>query len=251
MAEPHNDVSVRDNIPNRPLLGTASAYILALVDEGLLALWSDAFRTAEMEVVACRFQEQLLSQANQGSFDAILIDVEWSESCSVSLVQTLRERGISTPIVLLTARNSLEQRLLGFEFGADDCLSRPIVVGELAARLKVHMNRAAGQQIRFLRAADLTLDLANHEARRGDRILHLTSKEFALLEFLMRSQGRVLTRQQISHRIWRTAADQQSNLVDVTVGRLRRKVDGGETVRLIETERGAGYRMRVERMVLG
>lgn len=177
-------------------------------------------------------------------FDAIVLDIMLPGRDGLSLLRNLRERGMSVPVILLTARGELNERLEGLRLGADDYLTKPFYVEELAVRLETVRRRAAGLPTSLLECGDLTVNLLTREVTRGERRIELTAREFALLERLIRSPGRVFTRSQILEHVWESHFDPGSNLVDVYVQRLRRKIDGEGDAHLIETIRGVGYRMR-------
>jgi DNA-binding response OmpR family regulator len=151
---------------------------------------------------------------------------------------------MGVPVILLTARSELNERLEGLNLGADDYLTKPFYIDELVARLQAVVRRAAGTPQSLLAIEDLTVNLLTREVKRGGRKIELTPREFALLEQLVRSPGRVFTRPQICEQVWSYDFDPGSNLVDVYVQRLRRKVDGDAPVKLIETIRGVGYRLK-------
>lgn len=177
-------------------------------------------------------------------YDVLVLDIMLPGRDGLSILKNLRARGIDVPVLLLTARSELNERLEGLNLGADDYLTKPFFVEELAARLLALGRRAAGQSRSLLQVADLTLNLLTREVRRGERSVELTNREFVLLERLMQSPGRVFTRSQILEQVWESHFDPGSNLVDVYVQRLRKKVDGEAEERLIETIRGVGYRIR-------
>ena len=147
------------------------------------------------------------------------------------------------PVVLLTARSELNERLEGLNLGADDYLTKPFYIQELIARIHAVFRRACGATQSILSVADLTCNLLTREVTRAGRKIELTTREFALLEHLMRSPGRVLTRAQICEQVWNYHFDPETNLVDVYVQRLRKRVDGEAELKLIETVRGVGYRI--------
>jgi DNA-binding response OmpR family regulator len=178
------------------------------------------------------------------SYDALVLDIMLPGRDGLSILRNLRERGLGVPVILLTARSELNERLEGLNLGADDYLTKPFFVEELIARLQVVTRRAAGVPQSVLTAGDLTVNLLTREVRRGDRKLELTAREFALLEQLIRAPGRVFTRVQIWEQVWGYNFDPGTNVVDVYVQRLRRKVDGDAPVKLIETLRGVGYRLK-------
>jgi DNA-binding response OmpR family regulator len=153
---------------------------------------------------------------------------------------------MAVPVILLTARGELNERLEGLNLGADDYLTKPFYIEELIARLHVVTRRASGASQSILAVADLTINLLTREVSRGKRHIELTAREFELLEHLARSPGRVLTRPQICERVWNYDFDPGTNLVEVYIQRLRKKLEAGSEKKLIETIRGVGYRMKTE-----
>jgi DNA-binding response OmpR family regulator len=176
-------------------------------------------------------------------YDALVLDIMLPGRDGLSILRNLRERKIGVPIILLTARGELNERLEGLNLGADDYLTKPFFIEELIARLHVVTRRAAGAHQSILATADLTMNLLTREVCRAGRKIELTVREFALLESLMRSPGRVLTRAQICEQVWDYNFDPGTNLVEVYIQRLRKKVDEGASRKLIETIRGVGYRI--------
>lgn len=176
-------------------------------------------------------------------FDALVLDIMLPGRDGLSILRNLRERKMGVPVILLTARSELNERLEGLNLGADDYLTKPFFIEELIARLHVVTRRASGTAQSVLKVADLTMNLLTREVRRGSTPIELTSREFALLERLMRSPGRVFTRTQICEQVWNYDFDTGTNLVDVYIQRLRKKIDGAFPVKLIETVRGVGYRV--------
>ena len=180
-----------------------------------------------------------LIQAHQ--YDLLILDVMLPGANGWSIISQLRASGNATPVLFLTARDSTEDLVKGLELGADDYLVKPFVYAELLARVRALGRRGNNQQPDAVRVADLELDFHRHKALRGRRVLDLTPKEFLLLELLMRRCGEVLSRTLIASQIWDINFDSDTNLVDVSVGRLRRKVDGESDLKLIHTVRGIGY----------
>ncbi len=176
-------------------------------------------------------------------YDALVLDIMLPGRDGLSILRNLRERKIGVLIILLTARGELNERLEGLNLGADDYLTKPFFIEELIARLHVVTRRAAGAHQSILATADLTMNLLTREVCRAGRKIELTVREFALLESLMRSPGRVLTRAQICEQVWDYNFDPGTNLVEVYIQRLRKKVDEGASRKLIETIRGVGYRI--------
>jgi two-component system OmpR family response regulator len=177
-------------------------------------------------------------------YDVVVLDIMLPGRDGLSILRNLRERGMDVPVLLLTARSELNERLEGLNLGADDYLTKPFYVEELSARIQALGRRGSGSPRSLLKVADLSLNLLTREVLRGDTRIELTNREFVLLESLMRSPGRVFTRAQILDQVWSSDFDPGSNLVDVYVQRLRKKVDGDSADRLIETVRGVGYRVR-------
>jgi two-component system, OmpR family, response regulator len=182
--------------------------------------------------------------ATSRPYDVLVLDIMLPGRDGLSILKGLRQRGMATPVLLLTARSELNERLEGLNLGADDYLSKPFFIEELIARIHAVVRRAAGTPQSVLQVADLTLNLLTREVTRGGRAIELTAREFTLLEHLMRSPGRVFTRTQICEQVWSYHFDPETNLVDVYVQRLRKKVDAEADLKLIETVRGVGYRMR-------
>jgi DNA-binding response OmpR family regulator len=177
-------------------------------------------------------------------YDAVVLDIMLPGRDGLSILRNLRERRLAVPVILLTARSELNERLEGLNLGADDYLTKPFFIEELIARLHVVTRRASGASQSILTVADLAVNLLTREVRRGGRHIELTAREFELLEQLARSPGRVLTRPQICERVWNYDFDPGTNLVEVYIQRLRKKVDGEGDAKLIETIRGVGYRMK-------
>ncbi len=176
-------------------------------------------------------------------YDAVVLDIMLPGKDGLSILRNLRERKMAVPVILLTARSELNERLEGLNLGADDYLTKPFFIEELIARLHVVTRRASGASQSILTVADLTINLLTREVTRGSRKIDLTSREFSLLEHLARSPGRVLTRAQICEQVWSYDFDPGTNLVEVYIQRLRKKVDAPGEDKLIETVRGVGYRI--------
>jgi DNA-binding response OmpR family regulator len=177
-------------------------------------------------------------------YDAVVLDIMLPGRDGLSILRNLRERKLSVPVILLTARSELNERLEGLNLGADDYLTKPFFIEELIARLHVVTRRASGASQSILAVADLRVNLLTREVTRAGRKIDLTAREFELLEHFARSPGRVLTRPQICERVWNYDFDPGTNLVEVYIQRLRKKVDGESDMKLIETIRGVGYRMK-------
>jgi two-component system, OmpR family, copper resistance phosphate regulon response regulator CusR len=177
------------------------------------------------------------------TYDAVVLDVRLPDADGFELCRSLRAMGSDARVLMATARDAVEDRVLGLDLGADDYLVKPYAMAELAARVRALLRRPAQTVGTVLRVHDLTLDVATRIARRGPRVIELTTKEFAVLEVLMRNVGAVLTRDAISARAWDDNYDPFSNVIDVYIGRLRRKIDATGEEPLLFTVRGAGYRL--------
>jgi two-component system OmpR family response regulator len=181
--------------------------------------------------------------ATTRSYDALILDIMLPGRDGLGILKSLRDRRMPVPVLLLTARGELNDRVEGLNLGADDYLTKPFYMEELIARLHVVTRRATGVGSSLLTVADLTINLLTREVNRGGRVIELTAREFQLLEHLARMPGRVLTRAQICERVWDYHFDPGTNLVDVYIQRLRRKIDAEGEPKLIETLRGVGYRL--------
>jgi DNA-binding response OmpR family regulator len=187
---------------------------------------------------------EALHLATSERFDAIVLDVMLPGRDGLSVLRQLREQRHTVPVILLTARDALAERVEGLNLGADDYLAKPFSMDELIARLRAVRRRLTGEGLNLQQCEDLTLNLNTREVRRAGQKIELTVREFSLLEYLMRSPGRVLTRTQICEQVWDYHFDPGTNVVDVCIQRLRRKVDDAHEVKLIQTVRGVGYTLK-------
>lgn len=185
-------------------------------------------------------------KALEGVHDALIVDLGLPDMDGLNLIARCRAQGSAAPVLILSARRSVDERVKGLEQGGDDYLTKPFALAELLARLRNLLRRASSphNDPARLEAADLHLDLVRHEARRGDHLLQLTAQEFSLLEYLCRNAGRVVTRTMILDHVWRMRIDTATNVVDVHIYRLRGKVDADGRMPLIHTIRGVGYMLK-------
>jgi len=192
--------------------------------------------------VDCCFNgEEALDYLRFADYDAIILDIMMPKMSGLELLAKLRAQKNMVPVLLLTAKDGVNDRVTGLNAGADDYLIKPFSLDELIARLRAITRRKSGVVVNVLTAADLCINLNNHTVTRGDREITLSSKEFSILELLVRNKGNVLTREKIEEHIWNYDYEGGSNVIDVYISYLRKKVDGNEEKKLIHTIRGFGY----------
>lgn len=186
-----------------------------------------------------------LNLALSDTYDVVVLDVMLPGIDGLEICRQMRAEHLMTPVLMLTARGAIEDRVTGLNVGADDYLTKPFAMEELLARINALLRRRDRRfdETHLLTVGDLTLDLVRHEARRAGRVIELTAKEFALLEYLMRHPGQVLTRTQIVDTVWRYDLEALSNVVDIYIHYLRDKIDQGFAHPLIKTVRGVGYKI--------
>lgn len=216
--------------------------ILLVEDEARLASAVERYlRESAFAVDVAGTGKDAMFLANVNPYDAIVLDIGIPEPDGFEVLRRLRERGNAARVLILTARDGVEDRIHGLEVGADDYLVKPFALGELRARLRALLRRGESLTPDVLRVADLELDGNAQKAVRGGRAIPLTAKEYALLEYLVRNEGKVVGRAEISDKVWDERYDPASNLIEVYINRLRRKVDAEGSPPLIHTRRGAGY----------
>jgi two-component system, OmpR family, response regulator len=184
------------------------------------------------------------SYALEHEYDVIILDIMLPGKDGLAILKGLRQQGRNAPVILLTARNELDDRLAGLNLGADDYLSKPFFVEELVARIYAVLRRFSGERQNFLQVGDLNLDRITREVTCSGQTVELTAREFNLLEYLMRSPGRVFTRTQILEHVWGYDFNPNTNVVDVCIQRIRKKIESLADQSLIESVRGVGYRFR-------
>jgi DNA-binding response OmpR family regulator len=220
--------------------------VLVVEDEPRVASFIKRGLEAERYEVEVATDGQLAMQmVDEAHYDLIVLDVLLPKANGIDVCRHVRGSGVSCPILMLTARDEVTDKVAGLGAGADDYVTKPFAFEELLARLKALLRRGRDVTVDpILQVADLVLDPHRHEVRRGGRLVHLTPKEFALLEYLMQRAGRVVSRTLIEERVWGYRHDPMTNVVNVYIRRLRRKIDHGEPRRLIHTVRGLGYVVR-------
>ncbi len=197
-------------------------------------------------VDACHDGDEGYDLAAGESYDVILLDIMLPGRDGLSILRALREEKNTVPVILLTARSGLDERVEGLNLGADDYLPKPFFMEELIARIIAVSRRASGDQLSVMHHGNIVLNLITREVKRDEEVLELTSREFNLLELLMRSPGRVYSRTQLLEHVWGYDFDPQTNVVDVYIRRVRGKIDSPDTPSLIETVRGVGYRFKAD-----
>ena len=219
--------------------------VLVVEDEKKTASFvRKALQAEGFAVDVCHDGNEALAAASATSFDGIVLDIMLPGRDGLSVLRQLRERKNATPVLLLSARGELNERVEGLNTGADDYLPKPFELVELIARVHALTRRSGENKSTLLRLADLTLDTVTHRARRGETDIELTTREYRLLEFLMRSTGRICGRMSIIEKVWDYDFDPGTNLVDVYIKRLREKIDSDFEPKLLHTVRGIGYVMK-------
>jgi DNA-binding response OmpR family regulator len=219
--------------------------VLVVEDEKKTASFiRKALQAEGFAVDVCHDGDEAWTAARMTPFDAIVLDIMLPGRDGLSLLRQLRAAKNATPVLLLSARGEVNERVEGLNAGADDYLPKPFVLAELIARVRALGRRGGETKSPVLRVGDLTLDTVTREARRGGVTIELTTREYRLLEFLMRSAGRICGRMAILEKVWDYDFDPGSNLVDVNVMRLREKIDADFEPKLLHTVRGIGYMMK-------
>jgi two-component system OmpR family response regulator len=222
--------------------------ILVAEDDSVIADFvAQGLREAGFVVDVAATGPDGLRKALDGAYDAAVIDVMLPGLDGLALIEQLRAKKVQTPVLILSARHTVDDRVRGLQAGGDDYLTKPFAFAELLARVQALLRRAGGTpDVTRLVTGDLSLDLLSRKVERAGRPLDLRPREFALLEYLMRHPGRVLSKTMILSQVWGYSFDPGTNVVDVLVSRLRDKVDEGFATRLIHTVRGAGYVLKMD-----
>jgi DNA-binding response OmpR family regulator len=221
--------------------------VLIVEDERKLAqVLSSALQGEHYEVVVAATGEDGFYRANAERFDLVLLDLMLPGRSGLEILQTLRQRHVDTPVLILTARDGIDDRVLGLDLGADDYLVKPFALPELLARIRALLRRGRPSEVFRLKVADLEMDLVARKVARGERAIDLTGREFDLLEYLLRHQGHLVSREMLARDVWKEPrrATPLDNVIDVQMTRLRRKVDSEGAARLIHTVRGVGFVVR-------
>lgn len=220
--------------------------ILVVEDErDLNRVISKRLESEGYSVDRCFDGEEALDFIDVGEFDAIIMDIMMPRINGIEVLKQMRSRNNTTPVLLLTARDGIGDRVNGLDAGADDYLVKPFAFEELLARIRVMTRKASGNPTNVFSAADLTMDLNSHTVVRGDVNINLSAKEFEILEYLLRNKGIVLSREKIESHVWNFDYSGGTNVVDVYIRYLRKKIDDEFEPKLIHTVRGCGYVLRV------
>ncbi len=192
-------------------------------------------------VDACFDGQEALDYLEVEPYDAIILDIMMPKVDGLTVLRKIRAKGIDTPVLFLTARDSIADRVAGLDAGADDYLTKPFAFEELLARVRVLIRKKSGNRTNTYTLANLTIDVQSHEVKRGDTVIPLSSKEYAILEYMMLNKNVVLSRESLERNVWGYAYDGASNMIDVYIRYLRKKIDEEFEPKLIHTVRGAGY----------
>jgi DNA-binding response OmpR family regulator len=221
--------------------------ILVVEDEPKVArALQEGLAAEHYDVVVAQTGEEGFFYANAEIFDVVVLDLMLPGRDGIAVLTTLRRRGLQTPVLILTAKDAVDDRVLGLDSGADDYLVKPFAFPELLARIRALLRRGRGDQVLRLKAGDLEMDLVTRTVTRGHRVLELTAREFELLEYLLRHQNQLVSREMLSHDVWKepARATPLDNVIDVHIARLRKKVDQEFATKLIHTVRGVGFILR-------
>ena len=215
--------------------------ILVIEDEKKIASFIKRGLKEEGHMIDVAYDgEEGYRMCGENDYDLILLDLMLPKRDGISLCRQLRDDGVTTPVLMLTAKDSVQDKVTGLDSGADDYLTKPFAFEELLARIRALMRKRSPLATK-LQAGDLVLDLISHRVTRADREIVLTMREYALLEYLMRNAGTVVTRTMITEHVWDIDFDTSTNVIDVYINYLRNKIDCGQQKKLIHTVRGRGY----------
>lgn len=221
--------------------------ILVIEDEYKVAAALKKGLEAEYyKVIVAHTGEEGFYQLNSERFDLVILDLMLPGRDGIEILRTLRKRGLEIPVLILTARDTVDDRVLGLDSGADDYLVKPFAFPELLARIRLLLRRGRGDKPLRLKLADLEMDLVTRRVSRGDQPLEVTVKEFELLEYLLRHEGQIVSREMLARDLWQTEdrSATMDNVIDVHIARLRRKVDSPFDIKLVKTVRGVGFVMK-------
>lgn len=221
--------------------------ILVIEDEyKVAAALKKGLESEYYKVILAHTGEEGFFQLNSERFDLVILDLMLPGRDGLEVLRTLRKRGLETPVLILTARDTVDDRVRGLDSGADDYLVKPFAFPELLARIRLLLRRGRGEKPLRRKLADLEMDLVTRRVTRGGQLLEVTVREFELLEYLLRHEGQIVSREMLVRDVWQTAdrSDTMDNVIDVHIARLRRKVDSPFERKLVKTVRGVGFVMK-------
>ena len=219
--------------------------LIAEDEKDLNRILTARLKAEHYSVDSCKNGQEVLEYMSGAEYDALILDIMMPVLDGLSVLKSIRRRGCAVPVLLLTAKDSIEDRVAGLDAGANDYLVKPFAFEELLARIRVLLRKPAEAPSNCLQTANLKLLLDTHQVFRGDTEIHLSGKEFSLLRYLMQNEGIVLSRDKLEQHIWNYDFTGGSNVIDVYIRYLRRKIDDGFEPKLIHTVRGAGYVLKV------
>lgn len=219
--------------------------LIAEDEKDLNQILTSRLKAEHYSVDSCRNGQEALDYIAGAEYDAVILDIMMPVLDGLTALRTIRRQGNTVPVLLLTARDSIEDRVTGLDAGANDYLVKPFAFEELLARIRVLLRKPAETSSTYLQTADLKILLNTHQVFRGDTEIHLSGKEFALLRYMMQNEGIVLSRDKLEQHIWNYDFSGGSNVIDVYIRYLRRKIDDGFEPKLIHTVRGTGYVLKV------
>ena len=219
--------------------------LIAEDEKDLNRILTARLKAEHYSVDSCKNGQEVLGYMAGAEYDALILDIMMPVLDGLSVLKSIRRRGCAVPVLLLTAKDSIEDRVAGLDAGANDYLVKPFAFEELLARIRVLLRKPAEAPSNCLQTANLKLLLDTHQVFRGDTEIHLSGKEFSLLRYLMQNEGIVLSRDKLEQHIWNYDFTGGSNVIDVYIRYLRRKIDDGFEPKLIHTVRGAGYVLKV------
>jgi DNA-binding response OmpR family regulator len=233
----------------KPAEKKGSLRILVVEDERKVAkAIQEGLEGNSYAVVVAHTGEDGFFRANSEQFDLLILDVMLPGRNGIEVLSAIRKQGHGVPVLLLTAKDSVEDRVVGLDAGADDYLVKPFAFPELLARVRALLRRGKTESVTILKMQDLEMDLLSRSVKRGARLIDLTAREFEVLEYLLRRQGQVVSREMLSRDVWKEHVRHTplDNVIDVFMGRLRRKVDEGVSTKLLHTVRGVGFVLKAE-----
>ena len=219
--------------------------LIAEDERNLNKIITQQLKNSGYTVDSCFDGQEALDYIEAAEYDGIILDIMMPKVDGLMVLRKIREKNIDTPVLFLTARDSIEDRVNGLDLGADDYMTKPFAFEELLARVRVMVRKKAGNKTNLYTLADLSLDVQSRQVKRGDTVISLSSKEFAILEYMIINKNTVLSRDALERNIWGYEYDGASNMIDVYIRYLRKKIDDGFEPKLIHTVRGAGYVLKV------